>query len=324
MGAQCEKFTVRIQGELGVDQSAAPLFVGQQAFGAVGNPFDRPFNDFRRPQRQAVFGIATALDTEPAAHLVADDPQFGLRHSEYLVADLSPDAVDGLDRCAQIVAVLVGIVEGYAAAGFHRVAGDAVDADAVADDMRSAGERGSDRRRIAALVHERLVSRIVFPDRDCARRQRIVDRDDRGQRRVVHVDQLGRVYRLVQRFGHDKRHRLADEADAALGEQRLYADEPGRAVAPFAGHRRTQRAEPALFELRSCQYRQHTGRRARGGRVDRGDVGMGVRRAQHIGTGLALRVDVVGVAPAAAQQTKIFVAYYRIADAIAVHVWLVP
>ncbi len=87
--------------------------------------------------------------------------------------------------------------------------------------------------------------------------------DDRGQRFVVDVDELGRVLRERASRGDDERDRIADEADLALGERR----------ARRLGTQRADRRVPLLLDpgvqVGGGEHGVHPGQRERGRRVDR-------------------------------------------------------
>ena len=220
-----------------------------------------------------------------------------------------------LDGRAERVAVLVLVVGGEASAGLHRVPGHPVDADPVAHDVGRPGETRLGLRRVADLVGERLVARIVVPDRRRAGRERVVRRDQGGQGGVIDGDQLRRVPRLLDGLGDHESDRLADHPHAVSGQERLRRLETGRAVCAPGRHRRPHRAEPARREIVTRQDREHAGRRQRGFQVDRFYVGMRVGGAQDAGARLVRRVDVVEIAAPPPEQPVILVPPDGVADA---------
>ena len=84
--------------------------------------------------------------------------------------------------------------------------------------MRGPREARIDRRLVAHLVGERLVARIVVPDRRRARRERVVRRNQGGQRGVIDRHQLGGVLRLFDGLGDDEGDRLTGHAHAVPGQ----------------------------------------------------------------------------------------------------------
>jgi hypothetical protein len=54
----------------------------KHALAALGDPFDRPSDLARGPQRQRVFGIMRALHAEAAADLAGDDAELRFRDVE--------------------------------------------------------------------------------------------------------------------------------------------------------------------------------------------------------------------------------------------------
>ncbi len=97
-------------------------------------------------------------------------------------------------------------------------------------------------------------------------RDRVLDRQDRGQRLVLDLDQLRGGARLVERRGRDGGDRLALVFDHVGGEQRLVAADRRDVV--LAGN------------VGGRDRRDDAGRGERAGEVDAQDAGMGVR-AQH-------------------------------------------
>src|SRR5262249_11991818 len=103
----------------GVDDAAASLLVTHQPFAALGHPADRAPDDLGRPQRQPVFGIASALHAEATAHIVADHPELVMQQFEDAVGECGTSAVHRLHGAADRVAVLIPVVIGETAARLH-------------------------------------------------------------------------------------------------------------------------------------------------------------------------------------------------------------
>ncbi len=321
---QCEKPAVAVEREFGVDDAAPALLVGRQPLASFGNPPHRPANDLGRPQRQRVFRIAAALHAESAAHVVAHHPELVLRQFEDPVGERGAGGVHRLDRAADRIAVLGAVVFADAAARLHRVRRDPVDADLVANDAVRAGKRRIDRIFAADFVKEGLVARVLVPNCWRARGQRCRGGDHRRQRRVVDLDQFGRVLRLVQGIGDDERHRVADIAHAPLGEQRLRANESRGPIAASSAHAGHQGAETAALQILSGQDSEHAGRRPRPPDIDRENAGMGIWRAQHVAARVAGSTGIVDIAAATLQQAQVLLASDRFANGLHAHVLYLP
>ena len=147
-----------------------------------------------------------------------------------------------------------------------------------------------------------------------------VARRDGGQRLVVDLDQLGGVERLGLGLGHDQRHRLAGEADLAVGEQRLRREGEGLAGLDVGLGIGPQRLQPVGRHVGRRQHRQHARRAPGGVDVDGADPGMGMRRAQDDGVGQALEPQVVEIGAAAGDEARILAPPGRIADRRSRHV----
>ena len=136
---------------------------------------------------------------------------------------------------------------------------------------------------------------------------------------IVDRDQLGRIAGLGPGLGDDHGDMIADMAHE-IGHQRgMRRLDHGRAVLavdlPAAG-------KPALA-VGGVIGAGEDGDDARGllglGRVDASDLRRGMGRAQDIGVGLAMPVDVVGIGSAAGEEAEIFFALDGGADALLSH-----
>ncbi len=188
--------------------------------------------------------------------------------------------------------------------------------------MGRAFQRRIDRGLVAQLVKERLVAGIVGPDRGRARRRRRRGAGQDRQRLVRHLDRLGGVAGDVERLGDDEGHRLAGAAHAPLRQERLRRHERGGAAAALPRHVRAQRAEAAGAQIIARQHREHARHLLRAAHVDRRDVRMRVRRAQHEGARLARHAHVVDIAALPAQKLRVFLARHRLSHPVKSHDWL--
>ncbi len=212
------------------------------------------------------------------------------------------------------VAILAPIVGAERGASLHGVSGDACDEEALSGHVMGAGETGVARRLVAGLVQEAEVVRHLVPDRRCARRQRGRRVGDRGQDLVVDLDELGGVLRLVQRLRDDGGDGIAHVLDASHRQRPVGRHEAGAAVGTLARHARGEVAEAGLDHVLAGEDAEHARRLERHGGVDPADARGGVGRAQHVEMGLARQVDVVGVAPEAAQEVEILRPRHGIAE----------
>ena len=87
--------------------------------------------------------------------------------------------------------------------------------------MRGGGEGGFDRLPVAGQPFEAQIARNARRQLRCTGGARGRSDRHRRQRRVIDRNPLGGVQRQVAGLGDDQRHRLADIADRALGQQRL-------------------------------------------------------------------------------------------------------
>lgn len=153
---------------------------------------------------------------------------------------------------------------------------------------------------------------MPLPQQGSARSQRRRRLDNRRQHAVVDSDQLGGVAGDVARFGDDKGDRVADMAHAAGGERRARRHDH-RLDARHLGDAR-QRADALGRQVGGGEDAADAGERARRRGIDRRDLRMAVRRAQHDAVELARRVDVLDEAAPAAQEARVLEAAHRAPD----------
>ena len=80
--AEGEEIAVRVERQLGLERQVAALVIGEEAFAAVGEEFDRPAELLRRPGQQRVFGEEGVARAEIAAHVAAHRAALLVRHAE--------------------------------------------------------------------------------------------------------------------------------------------------------------------------------------------------------------------------------------------------
>ena len=136
---------------------------------------------------------------------------------------------------------------------------------------------------------------------------------------VVDVDQLGGVLRLRQGVGDDQRDRLADIAHRVLRQAEMGAREHRRPIGALALERDPHRAELGRHQVVAGEDQLYAGRRLRRAQVELADMGVGMRRAQHIRMHLAEQIVVVLKAAIAAQQPLVLEAPHRLPDSELAH-----
>ena len=130
----------------------------------------------------------------------------------------------------------------------------------------------------------------------CVRRYCLLRIDDGGQRLIVDLDQVERVFGDIAVFGDDKRNGLPDIAHPIAGNR------PAFDIGLYS-HRHAA-GEPR--HVRAGHDGKDAGQRAGGIRIDRPDLGMAMRRAQDRQMrGVAPDGQVVDVAAAAGQKSGI-------------------
>ena len=136
---------------------------------------------------------------------------------EDLGSELGLKAVNAL--AGDVKHIAAGIVDrGEAGPAFHRRRGDPVVDQVDADHLGGLGEAGLGRRLIALFPLETEVAGRFLPHlRGVGERAGGVG--DGGKLAVIDEDQLAGVARGIERLRDDEGHRIADMADAALGEE---------------------------------------------------------------------------------------------------------
>ena len=102
-------------------------------------------------------------------------------------------------------------------------------------------------------------------------------------------------------------------------QQRVRAHLHGRAVLGLDQPAADQVAQPVGLDVLAGEHGQHAGHGLGRGLVDAADPRMGVRAAHEVGVGLAVLVDVVGVAALAGDEALVLLADDRGADALLSH-----
>ena len=158
-------------------------------------------------------GTSAVADAEIPADIPRDDADRGRRHAEdggdivALTHHAAAGAgMNGVLRCIIVVAA-------DRRAQLHRHAGDAVDRRFEPDDMRRPRESEVGRGYVAGFGIDAQIGAVLLPDDWRPQCQRIARPRDRRQRLVDDGDLLGRIHRLRERLGDDRRNGFADMAD---------------------------------------------------------------------------------------------------------------
>ena len=207
---------------------------------------------------------------------------------------------------------LAGVPVGDHAPAFERRRVAAAEVEALAEDVRGAGERRIDVARLEFDVREVVSAEVVVQHRR-PRRERRFRIDDRRERLVVDLDQLGRVLGDVARARDDDRDRLADVAHAVDGQ---HAPDAGLRLRP-GGDRRGERREIEQILAGDDERDTLEGACSRG--VDSDDPGMGIRAAVEGDMERAGRLDVVEVRSPAREEARVLGAHHSGADVTAGH-----
>ena len=218
-----------------------------------------------------------------------------------------------LQRCVEGVASVGRIVVADRAARLHGDGGDAIDDEIVLDHAIGFGDRGIGRGLVADQFDETDIVGAVFPHARRARFHGVGGHRHRRQGLEIDLDQFGGVIRLRHSLGDDEGDIVADPAHAVFRQDRI-ARLVLRPIAALEAARHRQVAVAGRLHIGRGEHREHAGRGLGGGGIDRFDLGVRMLRAQHHAIGHAGQLDVVDVAPAAADQPRILEARHALTD----------
>ncbi len=263
---------VPVTADLDVLQLSAALGHADQVLAARLGPAQRPAGFPGRPGDDKRVAVDADLGAEAATYV-------GHHHAD-LVRGHAQRAAQ--DHPAQL-RVLGAVPDGQLAvpvgsrgrAALHRQAGDPLVDDVLLDDHVAGVERGVVgghrlRERDVGAGHGEQQGRVGYGRRGSYHR---------GQRLVVHADQVGGVLALVAAVGDHHRDRLADEAHRVRGQQRLgpRAAQWHRAFA--AAYLAAVRRRRQVVHVADGQHGDHAGLLAGLLGVDTGDARMRDRAA---------------------------------------------
>jgi len=311
--AQRQEFAGRVERQGGAGLLVTGVMLGEKAFAAGRDPLHRPTDAPGGPQDQHMLGVNEVLGAKAAADVGRDEPHLRRRRSERL-GGVVAIAMDVLAGDMQRVAPARRVVEPDAAARLHRIGDDAVIVEVELDHMCRRLEGGVDGRMIAGPPLEADIARHIRCKLWRAWSTSGGSGRHRRQRHIVDRDQLGGIERQGLRLGGDERHRLADEAHLAAGQQRLQVEGEFFARLDIGFGIGPQGPQPIGVRIRGGQHRQHAGCGAGGCGVDRADQRMGVRRTQHDCVDEAVEAQIVEIGALTGDETRILAPSRRVAD----------
>ena len=300
--------------ELDLGDVVAAVGVGHEGLGAGRGPLDRAADGLGGGGDEGLLGVVEDLRAEAAADVGRDDAELLLGDAEHEGAHQQADDVGVLRGGVEGVLVVGGVVLADGAARLHRVGDQAVVDELERRDVRRGRDRGVD--GLAVVLDEAPVeaevARVVVVDGGGAGLEGGAHVDDGGQLLDVDDDGLGGVAGLGQRLGDDGGDGVADVADLALGEDRVLrllhrvagavVDLPAAGDAAGGG------------EVLGGEDLEDAGHRRRGAGVDRADAAVRHVRADEGDVGLAVAVEVVGVAALAGEEAHVLAALHAGAD----------
>ena len=316
-----EEIALRVERQRGVYREVAALVVGEEGLAPARIPFDGAAEPPGRPQGDGVLGIGPVPGAVIAADIARDDAHPALLHPEH-GGDVALDPDRVVAAAVEGESLRLRVVDGDRRARLHHHPGHPLHPGVERNDMRRGRERRLGRLRIAEIAVDANIAGDVVPELRRAGRGRRPGVGDRIERLVGDRDPFRRIgrggRRLADRDGDD----VAHETHPLAREHRQRRPAPGRAVGVFE-HQVDQPGDQGIARDRPDRVAREVGggehvdgarRRARRRGVDAGDAGMRVRRAQHHGMSLPGEGDVVGIAPAPAQQPQILLPENRLSD----------
>ena len=210
--------------------------------------------------------------------------------------------------------VVVGgaVVVADGGARLHGIRNQAVVRQVQLSHVRSAGKSGIDLRLVAQRpVVAMVVGRGIVQGGGLGGLGHV---DNSAEHFVVHVNQLGGVLGLLQRFSHHHGDVVADIAHLVQRQDGVRRLLHGLAVGAGDQPAARQAANFGVRHVLADQHVDHAGCGLGGFDVDALDAGVGMRRAHKHRVSLTGDVDVVGVLAAAGEKAIVFFATDRCAD----------
>jgi hypothetical protein len=169
---------------------------------------------------------------------------------------------------------------------------------------------GRERAGGVALAQGAVQHAVALDGREQRRRalgQGRLGLGQRGQRLVLHADQVERVVRRVDVLGHDRGHRDAGGVYEAVGQDRM-------GWHPHVGHQPVHRHRREVRGVGAGHHQPHPRGAARGLDVEPRDAGVSVRGAQERHVEAARGPQIVHVAARAGQEAMVLAPLERPPD----------
>ena len=293
--------------------------VGQEGFGALRSPFDRPFDLLGRPRADSLLVVDENLGAEAAANVGRDDAQLVLgrdalkrgqdnsREMRILACRIERGDVNAL------------VIVAESRARLHGVGNEAVVDEIELGDVCGFGEGGFGRRLVAQMpVAEGVVGR-KFVHLRRARLGRASRIDHRRQNSVVDSEFLRPVARLQIGVRDDDGDRVADIERFSMGKGGKRARFHWRAVFEIDCHAPYMRADLVGDGVGAGEHGDYSGGLQCGRSINLVDRRMRMGRTNEKGVGLARTVEIVDVMALAGDEADVFRALNRGANAGRAH-----
>ncbi len=286
----------------------AALRIAEEMLGAIRDPGHRLTQAHGGDGGQRIFAIAKQLGAEAAADI-------GRHHVELLPRQMEntgqhiAHGVRALARQSQRQAVIRWIVLGDDAARVEIIGRQPLIDQRQRHDFGGLRESAGGGRLIAECDVEGDIAAVLRPNQRHARLQRRADADHMRPRLPIDRDRLGGVLGALERVGDHEGNGIADVAHLITREDRI-----GRHVERGVRKRDRARQQAEIGRVGAGEHKAHPRHCPRFRHINVKPC-MGVRRAQHHRMQRATRRGIGDIAPAAAQQRVVLLAYDRLADA---------
>ncbi len=298
--AQPGDLAVGSHRQLPAGARAAAVLRRHEVLGPGGDPLHGPAQEDGEPGHEDLVAVRRALGPETPADVGSDDADLVLAEADDR-RDLPtrPERRLGPQPHGQLV-------------GGRVVAGHGGDARLIHADGDHARSGGEGRGGVAGPPRpgDRAVGAEALVDDGRGRGLRALGVQDRSERLVLDVDEVGRIARSREALGHDGDDRLTDEAHGAVGQEWKRRD-------LHVGEERIRRGLAEMLDV-ACRHDGHDPGGAPGrARIEPHDPRVAVRAAHEVHVQHAGHGDVVDVAATAGHERAVFHALARGADVAA-------